>query len=163
MDIFQNYTKNARRKMHTLAKVTTYVNISEVGIFTENFLHLNLVVALSYGCVVDVLTIGKNFINMAYKLFSRKIRHDLKSYQKKIIMCSFTLETLILLPLKYKIQEIVYFLSFCKKSECSLIDFLGYYLKYCFSMNNFELNRPTTFKDKPVLDRIHGVVLTLLR
>ena len=66
--------------MHTLAKVTTYVNISEVGIFTENFLHLNLVVALSYGCVVDVLTIGKNFINMAYKLFSQKIRHDLKSY-----------------------------------------------------------------------------------
>ena len=89
--------------MHTLAKVTICVNISERGIFTEIFLHLNLVAALSYGCVVVVLTIGKNFKNMAYKLFSRKISHDLKSHQKKIIMCSFTLETLILLPLKYKI------------------------------------------------------------
>lgn len=42
--------KKARRKVCTLSNVTTYVNILEERTFMNNFLHLNLVVALSYGC-----------------------------------------------------------------------------------------------------------------
>lgn len=59
--------KKARRKVCTLSNVTTYVNILEERTFMNNFLHLNLVVALSYGCVVVVLTIRKDFMKVAYK------------------------------------------------------------------------------------------------
>ena len=50
-DHFSESCKKTSRKIHPLARMTLYMNITKKRILMTSFLHRNLVIALLYGCI----------------------------------------------------------------------------------------------------------------